>query len=68
MCFDCIINVTPDKINVCIAKLKRSKCDGIIGFNSNYLIHGGRHNIIRVLLSLLFNYVIVDKCIYVNCK
>ena len=54
---DCNINVTPDIINDCIAKLKRGKSDGAIGFNSNHLAHGGRR--IRVLLSLLFNAMIV---------
>ena len=54
---DCNINVTPDIINDCIVKLKRGKSDGDIGFNSNHLAHGGRH--IRVLLSLLFNAIIV---------
>ena len=54
---DCYISVTPDIINNCIAKLKRCKSDGNIGFNSNHLVHGGRR--IRVLLSLLFNTMIV---------
>ena len=54
---DCNINVTPDIINDCIAKLKRGKSDGNIGFNSNHLVHGERH--IRVLISLLFNAMIV---------
>ena len=54
---DCNVNVTPGVINDCIAKLKRGKSDGDIGFNSNHLAHGGRR--IRVLLSLLFNAMIV---------
>ena len=54
---DCNINVTPDIINDCIAKLKRGKSDGNIGFNSNHLVH--REWRIRVLLSLLFNSMIV---------
>ena len=56
---DCNINVTPDIINDCIAKLKRGKSDGDIRFNSNHLAHGGRR--IRVLLSLLFNAMIVHR-------
>ena len=39
---DCNINVTPDIINDCIAKLKRGNSDGNVGFNSNHLVHGGR--------------------------
>ena len=54
---DCNINVTPDIINDCIAKLKRGKSDGNVGFNSNHLAHGGHR--LRVLLSLLFNAMIV---------
>ena len=54
---DCNINVTPDIINDCIAKLKRGKSDGNVGFNSSHLVHGGRR--LRVLLSLLFNAMIV---------
>ena len=54
---DCNVNVTPDVVNDCIAKLKRGKSDGDIGFNSNHLAHSGR--CIRVLLSLLFNAMIV---------
>ena len=46
---NCNINVTPDIINDCIAKLKRGKSDGNVGFKSNHLVHGGRH--IRVLLG-----------------
>ena len=53
---DCNINVTPDIINDCIAKLKRGKSDRNVGFNSNHLVHGGRR--LRVLLSLLFNAMI----------
>ena len=34
---DCNVNVTPDVINDCIAKLKRGKSDGDIGFNSKIL-------------------------------
>ena len=34
---DCNINVTPDIINDCIAKLKRGKSDGNVGFNSSHL-------------------------------
>ena len=40
---DCNINVTPDIINDCIVKLERVKRDGNVGFNSNHLVHGGRH-------------------------
>ena len=54
---DCNVNVTLDVINDCIAKLKLGKNDGNIGFNCNHLAHGGRR--IRVLLSLLFNAMIV---------
>ena len=35
---DCNINVTPDIINDCIAKLKRGKSDGDIGFIFNHLV------------------------------
>ena len=54
---DCNIIVTPDIIKDCIAKLKRCKSDGNVGVNSNHLVHDGRR--IRVLLSLLFNAMIV---------
>ena len=33
---DCNVNVTPNVINDCIAKLKRGKSDGDIGLNSNH--------------------------------
>ena len=46
-----------DLINDCNAKLKRGKSGGNIGFNSNHLVHGWRR--IRVLLSMLFNAMIV---------
>ena len=36
---DCNINVTPDIINDCIAKSKRSKSDENIGFHSNHMVN-----------------------------
>ena len=54
---DCNINVTSDIINDCIVKLKRGKCDGNVGFNSNHFVPGGR--CILVLSLLLFNTMIV---------
>ena len=53
----CTINVTPDIINDCIAKLKHGKSVGNIGFNSNHFVHDGRR--IRVLLLLLFNAMMI---------
>ena len=52
----CNINVTPDIVNDCIAKLKRGKSDGNIGFNSNHLVHCTVYCSLLVIITVIQCY------------